>query len=64
MNDILDLSRMKSGTMDFRFSSYNLTFIMQLVYDSQKVEHAAGEWNCAPTFRKGTGKSMITVPYV
>ena len=33
INDILDLSRIESGTMDFQFSSYNLTFIMQEVYD-------------------------------
>lgn len=42
INDILDLSRIESGTMDFQFSSYNLTFIMQEVYDLPEAEHAAG----------------------
>ena len=35
INDILDLSRIESGSMDFRFAGYNLMFVMQQIYDSQ-----------------------------
>ena len=59
MNDILDLSRIESGTMDFRFSSYNLTFIMQQVYDSQRWSMPQGV-ELRTDFPEGTGKSMIT----
>lgn len=59
MNDILDLSRIESGTMDFRFSSYNLTFIMQQVYDSQRLSMPQGV-ELRTDFPEGTGKSMIT----
>ena len=59
MKDILDLSRIESGTMDFRFSSYNLTFIMQQVYDSQRLSMPQGV-ELRTDFPEGTGKSMIT----
>lgn len=52
INDILDLSRIESGTMDFQFSSYNLTFIMQEVYDSQRLSMPQGVELCTD-FRKG-----------
>lgn len=42
INDILDLSRIESGTMDFKFTSYNLTYIMQEVYESQRLSMPNG----------------------
>ncbi len=42
INDILDLSRIESGSMDFHFSEYNLNFIMQQIYDSQQLNMPAG----------------------
>ncbi len=59
INDILDLSRIESGTMDFRFSSYNLTFIMQQVYDSQRLSMPQGV-ELRTDFPEGTGKTVIT----
>ena len=37
MSDILDLSRIESGTMDFKFGTFNLAFIMQEVHESQRL---------------------------
>ena len=37
INDILDLSRIESGTMDFKFGPFNLAFIMQEVHESQRL---------------------------
>lgn len=37
INDILDLSRIEAGTMDFKFSNYNLTSVMQEIYNSQRM---------------------------
>ena len=34
INDILDLSRIESGTMDFQFAGHNLPLLMKNVYDS------------------------------
>ena len=42
INDILDLSRIESGSMDFRFAGYNLTFVMQQIYDSQRLSMPPG----------------------
>lgn len=42
MSDILDLSRIESGTMDFQFASYNLTFVMQQIHDSQRLSMPQG----------------------
>ena len=42
INDILDLSRIESGSMDFRFAGYNLTFVMQQIYDSQRLSMPSG----------------------
>lgn len=42
MSDILDLSRIESGTMDFQFATYNLKFIMQQVHDSQRLNMPQG----------------------
>lgn len=59
INDILDLSRIESGTMDFQFSSYNLTFIMQQVYDSQRLSMPQGV-ELLTDLPEGTGKYVIT----
>ena len=59
INDILDLSRIESGTMDFQLSSYNLTFIMQQVYDSQRLSMPQGVELCTD-FPEGTGKDIVT----
>ena len=37
INDILDLSRIESGTMDFQFAGHNLPLLMKNVYDSQRL---------------------------
>jgi signal transduction histidine kinase len=36
ISDILDLARIESGSMDFHFTNYNVSFIMQQIYDSQR----------------------------
>lgn len=59
INDILDLSRIESGTMDFQFSSYNLTFIMQEVYDSQRLSMPQGVKLCTD-FPEGADKYITT----
>ena len=59
INDILDLSRIESGTMDFQLSSYNLTFIMQQVYDSQRLSMPRGV-ELRTDFPEGTGKDIVT----
>lgn len=42
INDILDLSRIESGSMDFRFNEHNLPLLMKNVYDSQRLNMPAG----------------------
>lgn len=42
INDILDLSRIESGTMDFRFTDHNLALLMKNVYDSQRLNMPEG----------------------
>ena len=59
INDILDLSRIESGTMDFQLSPYNLTFIMQQVYDSQRLSMPQGV-ELRTDFPEGTGKDIVT----
>ena len=59
INDILDLSRIESGTMDFQLSSYNLTFIMQQVYDSQRLSMPQGV-ELRTDFPEGAGKDIVT----
>ena len=59
INDILDLSRIESGTMDFQLSSYNLTFIMQQGYDSQRLSMPQGV-ELRTDFPEGTGKDIVT----
>lgn len=59
INDILDLSRIESGTMDFNFATYNLTFIMQQVYDSQRLSMPKGVELCVQ-LPEGDGKDILT----
>ena len=59
INDILDLSRIESGTMDFQFSSFNLTYIMQQVYDSQRLSMPQGVELCME-IPEDSGKYVIT----
>ena len=42
INDILDLSRIESGTMDFQFAGHNLPLLMKNVYDSQQLNMPSG----------------------
>lgn len=42
INDILDLSRIESGTMEFKFAASNLTHVMHEVYDSQRLNMPVG----------------------
>lgn len=42
INDILDLSRIESGTMDFQFAPHNLELLMKTVYDSQRLNMPPG----------------------
>ena len=42
INDILDLSRIESGTMDFQFAGHNLPLLMKNVFDSQRLNMPPG----------------------
>lgn len=42
INDILDLSRIESGTMEFIFSEHNLPLLLKTVHDSQRLNMPAG----------------------
>ena len=59
ISDILDLSRVESGTMDFQFSPYFLPIIMQEIYDSQRLNMPQGVEliKCIP---EGSEKTIIT----
>lgn len=59
MSDILDLSRIESGTMDFQITSYNLTFVLQQVYDSQRLSMPPGV-ELRTNFPAGEGKFIPT----
>ena len=37
INDILDLSRIESGTMEFMFAEHNLPLLLKTVHDSQRL---------------------------
>jgi signal transduction histidine kinase len=37
VNDVLDLSRIEAGTMEFRYSEYDLNGIMREVFESQRL---------------------------
>lgn len=59
INDILDLSRIESGSMDFRFSGYDLKFVMQQIYDSQRLSMPDGV-ELVVQVPDGEGKSIVT----
>lgn len=42
ISDILDMSRIESGKMDFQYSSYFLPIIIQEIYDSQSLNMPPG----------------------
>lgn len=42
INDILDLSRIESGTMEFLFAQYNLPLLLKTVHDSQRLNMPLG----------------------
>lgn len=42
INDILDLSRIESGTMDFQFNQHNLSLLLKTVCDSQQLNMPEG----------------------
>lgn len=42
INDILDLSRIESGSMDFQFASHSLMLLLRNVYDSQQLNMPPG----------------------
>lgn len=42
INDILDLSRIESGTMEFQFASHNLNLLLRTAYDSQQLNMPPG----------------------
>lgn len=42
INDILDLSRIESGTMEFMFADHNLSLLLKTVFDSQRLNMPAG----------------------
>lgn len=42
INDILDLSRIESGTMDFLFKPHNLPLLLKNIYDSQRFNMKPG----------------------
>ena len=42
INDILDLSRIESGTMEFVFANHNLSLLLKTIQDSQRLNMPAG----------------------
>lgn len=42
INDILDLSRIESGTMEFVFADHNLPLLLKTVHDSQRLNMPPG----------------------
>lgn len=42
INDILDLARIESGTMEFVFAEHNLSLLLKTVHDSQRLNMPAG----------------------
>ena len=42
VNDILDLSRIESGTMEFMFAEHNLPLLLKTVHDSQRLNMPPG----------------------
>lgn len=42
INDILDLSRIESGTMEFQFANHNLSLLLKTIHDSQRLNMPSG----------------------
>lgn len=59
ISDILDLSRIESGTMEFQFSTYYLPILMQEVYDSQRL-NMPGNVMLIKQVPDGSEKTIIT----
>lgn len=59
ISDILDLSRIESGTMEFQFASCDLTSVMQQVYDSQLLNIPPGV-ELRTDFPPGAGQYIVT----
>ena len=59
INDILDLSRIESGTMDFRFTEHSLPLLMKNVYDSQQLNMPTGV-KLVLSLPEGSKKYLIT----
>lgn len=59
INDILDLSRIESGTMDFRFTSHSLPLLMKNVYDSQQLNMPSGV-KLVLSLPEGSKKYLVT----
>ena len=59
ISDILDLSRVESGTMDFQFSPYYLPIIIQDIYDSQRL-NMPSKVTLVMQIPDGSEKTIIT----
>lgn len=61
INDVLDLSRVESGAMDFQFSPYYLPIIMQEIYDSQRL-NIPSEVEFILSIPDGSERTIVTDP--
>ncbi|MCD7898655.1 MAG: ATP-binding protein [Bacteroides sp.] len=59
INDVLDLSRVESGAMDFQFSPYYLPIIIEEVYDSQLL-NIPTEVELIMIIPEGSDRTIIT----
>jgi len=59
ISDILDLSRVEAGMMDFQFTPYFLPIIMQEIYDSQRLNMPEGVV-LVKSIPEGSEKTIIT----
>ncbi|MDL2247532.1 PAS domain S-box protein [Bacteroides sp. OttesenSCG-928-J23] len=59
ISDILDLSRVESGTMDFQFAPYYMPVIMQEIYDSQRLNMPMGV-QLVKDVPEGSDRTIIT----
>ena len=59
INDILDLSRIESGTMDFQFARHSLPLLLKNVHDSQQLNMPSGV-ELKLDIPTGSKKCMVT----
>ena len=59
INDILDLSRIESGTMDFQLSRHSLPLLLKNVHDSQQLNMPPGV-ELLLDIPEGSKKYMVT----